>query len=131
MRDVPLFVEGEAEVEEFALRLSDIVVKMDSAGRRALHLSAVFACNFVNAMYATAHQVASKHDLPFDYLKPLIAETCAKALTTDDPRTIQTGPAARGDKAVQQRHIAMLKDEKLEDIYKIISQQIWETSKKM
>ncbi len=129
--NVPFFVEGDGEVTAVAKILSSTVVEMDSQGRRELHLCAVFACNFVNSMYANAFDIAQRSNIPFEWLKPLIGETCAKALAVDDPHTAQTGPAARGDKAVQQRHLEMLNDEKLEKIYKILSLQIWETSKKM
>ena len=36
-------------------------------------------------------------ELPFDVLKPLIAETAAKAVDSGDPHRVQTGPAVRGD----------------------------------
>ncbi len=131
MSDVPIFIEGCELVREVAESLSSRVVEMDSKGRQQLHLCAVFACNFVNSMYATSATLAQRANIPFEYLKPLIAESCRKALSVADPRTVQTGPARRGDVEVQQRHLSMLNDENLENIYKILSLQIWETSKKM
>ncbi len=134
---VPFFVEGctediTAEVEALANTLSQNVLRMDSAGRKQLHLCGVFASNFVNSIYAIAATIAQRADIPFDLLKPLIRETCDKALSVQDPRTVQTGPAVRGDDATQNRHLDMLHDdENLEKIYKILSLQIWETSKKM
>ena len=71
-------------------------------------------------------------ELDYDMLKPLIEETAAKAIATDNPRKVQTGPAVRGDKGVCDRHIAMLDDdEQKQKIYKDITESIWETSKKI
>ncbi len=134
---VPFFVEGStpdvtAEIEEIARTLSQNVMRMDSEGRKKLHLCGVFASNFTNAIYAAAAQIAQSAQIPFELLKPLILETCHKALSVEDPCTVQTGPAVRGDVETQNRHIEMLKEsENLEKIYKILSEQIWETSKKM
>ncbi|MFR9602478.1 MAG: Rossmann-like and DUF2520 domain-containing protein [Rikenellaceae bacterium] len=134
---VPFFVEGStpeitAEIEEIAQALSQNVMRMESEGRKKLHLCGVFASNFTNAIYASAAQIAQSAQIPFALLKPLILETCHKALSVEDPRTVQTGPAVRGDKETQNKHLEMLKkDENLEKIYKILSKQIWETSKKM
>ncbi|HAW64929.1 MAG TPA: DUF2520 domain-containing protein, partial [Alistipes sp.] len=45
---------------------------------------------------------------------------------------VQTGPAVRGDRATQERHLALLAgDPLLETIYRTITQSIWETSKKI
>ncbi len=135
--NVPFFVEGADEqttmqIERMATSLSNRVMRMNSEGRKTLHLCGVFASNFVNVIYATAADIAHRADIPFDLLKPLIKETCDKAMSVENPRTVQTGPAARGDIETQQRHTNMLQgDDNLEKIYKILSLQIWETSKKM
>ncbi len=67
-------------LEAFARRLSHTVVWADSACRAKVHLAAVFACNFVNHMYAVGEGIVRSAGLPFDVLKPLLAETAAKAL---------------------------------------------------
>ena len=65
-------------------------------------------------------------------LKPLIEETAAKAIATNDVREVQTGPAVRGDKAVCNKHLEMLAgDDIKQKIYKDITESIWETSKKI
>ncbi|MFR9553142.1 MAG: Rossmann-like and DUF2520 domain-containing protein [Rikenellaceae bacterium] len=135
--EVPFFVEGADEhttqiIEQVANKLSTNVMRMDSEGRKTLHLCGVFASNFTNAIYATAADIARSAEIPFDLLKPLIKETCDKAVSVENPRTVQTGPAVRGDIKTQQRHMDMLQgNDNLEKIYKILSLQIWETSKKM
>ena len=95
-------------------------------------LAAVFACNFVNHMYAVGEGIVRSAGLPFDVLKPLLAETAAKALDAASPADVQTGPAVRNDLHTMARHRALLAaDPRLENIYSIISNNIWETSKKI
>lgn len=135
--EIPLFLEASspevyAQLEVFALRLSRTVFAADSERRAQLHLAGVFACNFANHMYVLGEQILHKADLPFDVLKPLIAETAAKAVSAANPATMQTGPAVRGDRTTQERHKALLADDlALENLYETITQSIWETSKKI
>ena len=93
----------------------------------------VLACNFVNALYAmAADRLSEREGLPFDILRPLIEQTARKAVEADHPREVQTGPAVRGDKVVTDRHCAMLSgDSRQEEIYKLLTEYIWETSKKI
>ncbi len=134
--EVPIFIEAstpalQGELESFAGRLSRRVLRADSALRARLHLAAVFVCNFVNGMYAAGEGLMNGAGLDFDLLKPLIAETAAKALDAASPAAVQTGPAVRGDVPTQERHAAMLDDDLLRTIYNLISQRIWETSRRI
>ena len=124
--------DADRAMEAFARRLSRTVIWADSACRAKAHLAAVFACNFVNHMYAVAERIAGSAGLPFDVLKPLIAQTAAKALDAASPADVQTGPAVRNDTGTRARHCALLDDDlQLKNIYSIISNSIWETSKKI
>lgn len=135
---VPLFVEGcdeptTQELERVARTLSRRVYRATSQRRREIHLTGVLACNFVNALYAmAADRLHEREGLPFDILRPLIEQTARKAVEADHPREVQTGPAIRGDKGVTDRHCAMLSgDSRQEEIYKLLTEYIWETSKKI
>ena len=134
---VPLFIEASDEatrgaVERFARRLSTQVYPADSQRRGALHLAGVLACNFVNALYTAGERTLAREGLPFEVLKPLIAETAAKALASPSPAAVQTGPAVRGDLPTLERHRARLAgDALLLEIYNSMSQYIWETSRKI
>lgn len=137
-QQVPLFVEGcdeptTVELERVAHLLSHRVYRATSQRRREIHLTGVLACNFVNALYAmAADRLAEREGLPFDILRPLIEQTARKAVEADHPREVQTGPAVRGDKAVTARHCEMLSaDSREEEIYKLLTVYIWETSKKI
>ncbi|MFI3264049.1 MAG: Rossmann-like and DUF2520 domain-containing protein [Rikenellaceae bacterium] len=134
---IPIFIEAEdaetlLQLETLGIALSRSVIKLDSEQRRRLHLSAVFVCNFANAMFIAGEQLVGESGLPFEILKPLIGECCAKALDVDSPKDVQTGPAVRGDWTTVERHTSMLDEqEELKIIYQNISKYIWETSKKI
>ena len=133
---VPLFIEGCTEevtrqIEQVANALSHRVYRANSKRRREIHLTGVLACNFVNALYSMATDLLDEREgLPFDVLRPLIEETARKAVEAEHPRNVQTGPAVRGDKAVAERHTAMLEDENQREIYKLLTEYIWQTSKR-
>ena len=134
---IPVFLEAAdpdllARLEAFARRLTRAVYRLDSQQRARMHLAGVFACNFVNAMYAAGEELVARAGLDFEVLKPLLAETAAKACATASPRSVQTGPAVRGDRPTQERHEALLADDpQLQALYRTISQLLWETSKKI
>lgn len=136
LRTIPLFVCGETDqatetLTALAEALSRNVSPATARQLRSLHLAAVFACNFSNHMYAVAQRLIVSGGLPSETLRPLIAETAAKALESSCAATVQTGPARRGDTATQQSHLSLLSDEPLlQQIYQNISTDIWETSKK-
>lgn len=136
-REIPIFLETtddtlRSPLEHFARQLSEQVIFADSEQRKRLHLAAVFACNFANHMYALGEQIVGDAGLDFALLKPLIAETARKACDATSPITVQTGPAVRNDRTTQERHTAMLTEEPLlEELYRKISQNIWEISKKI
>nr|WP_295897257.1 Rossmann-like and DUF2520 domain-containing protein [uncultured Alistipes sp.] len=134
---VPLFLEASDKgtyqaVERFARRLSSQLYPADSKRRGILHLAGVLACNFVNALYAAGERTLAREGLPFEALRPLIAETAAKALAAPSPAAVQTGPAVRGDLPTLERHRALLAEEPLLlEIYNLMSRYIWETSRKI
>lgn len=133
---IPLFVEGEgegvaAEVGEFAARVGGRVCEADSGQRRLVHLAGVFSNNFSNALYGIGERIVRRAGLPPDVLGPLVLETAAKAAAAASAVDVQTGPAVRGDIEVLRRHMELLAgDERLQRIYELISEQIWEISKK-
>lgn len=136
--EIPLFIEADdpevlASVKFAAKALSHNVVKLSSERRKSLHLGAVFACNFVNAMLAASYDILAKNDLPLTLYEPLIRETLAKAMIPNrHPIEMQTGPALRGDRETVERHLEQLKDSpELIEVYKTISTYIWEISKKI
>lgn len=127
---VPFFVEGSSDsVSEKLLQLASTVGSdvrlMSSEERKILHLSAVFASNFVNGMFAEAEEILKRCGLPFSILQPLVEETVAKAIDMG-PVQAQTGPARRNDAGVMRMQQNMLDDENLRKLYSFASERITE-----
>ena len=126
---LPFFIEASSPAElnllhEVASALSSKVHEASSDQRRHLHLAAVFACNFVNHMYALSAQILEKHGIPFEVMLPLTDET-ARKIHELSPMQAQTGPAVRYDRNVIDKHLEMLADENtLHELYKSISESI-------
>lgn len=125
--DVTVFVEGcdngvAEHVERLARTVSRKVVYATSMQRSSLHVAAVFACNFPNAVYNMAAEILERNGLPFDAMLPLIDEA-ARKVHLMSPRDAQTGPARRNDKNIMDAHKAMLDDE-LAGIYSMLSDYI-------
>lgn len=129
MHDVSFFIEASddktlVQLEELACRVSRKVFHADSKCRARLHIAAVFACNFVNAMYAAAACLLDEEGIPFEVLLPLIDETASKVHTLT-PHDAQTGPAVRGDESVINSHLRTLENNQvLHDVYSQISNYI-------
>lgn len=132
-KNIPIFVEAsDIESEELlmaiAKQLSEKVAILSSDLRQYVHLTGVFACNFVNHMYALSAEVLKKANLTFDVALPLIDETASKVHEMN-PEEAQTGPAVRYDENVMNKHLAMLDNDKMADIYRLISDSIHQASK--
>jgi predicted short-subunit dehydrogenase-like oxidoreductase (DUF2520 family) len=128
-RSVPIAIEASnpedlAAIRAIADRLSERVTELNSAQRKALHVAAVFACNFTNHLMAISQQLLEAENLEFDLLRPLIAETAAK-VQQYDPETVQTGPAIRGESEIISTHLEMLQEKPdWQELYKQLSQSI-------
>jgi len=135
-KEIPLFVEGsdvqtKSILRQVAESLSSKVFLLDSDRRKYLHLSAVFACNFVNHCYALASDILSEQGLDYDVLLPLINETAAK-VGQMKPANAQTGPAVRYDENVIGMQAELLKDNQMvHDIYLLMSKSIAKKSGKL
>ena len=123
--DIPIFVEGaDPAIRQLAERISRRVYELTTEARKYLHLSAVFACNFVNHCYALSAELLEQHGLPFDVMLPLIDETARKVHELH-PHDAQTGPAVRYDENVIRMQSALLaNDPELQQIYELLSLDI-------
>jgi predicted short-subunit dehydrogenase-like oxidoreductase (DUF2520 family) len=127
--DISLFLEATDDVSMERLKmlaetLTPHVYELDSAGRKHLHLAAVFACNFVNHCYALSAEVLAAKGLPFSVMLPLVDETAQKVHELA-PREAQTGPAVRGDQNVMQMQASMLEGKpEVKAIYEALSNDI-------
>jgi len=110
---IALFLESEDErvtdaLAKVAYGLTKKVFRLSSKERKALHVAAVFACNFANHCLTLSEELMQKIGLDFDLMKPLIEETFQKALELG-PAVSQTGPATRNDKNTLLEHLSLLK----------------------
>jgi len=126
-KKIPLALEASSPdamslLRKLASSLSDHVCEIDSARRKKLHLSAVFANNFSNHMFALAEELCDENQLDFELLKPLISETGKKVMSIP-PEAAQTGPARRHDYAVQEAQANELTSDK-KVIYELLSKSI-------
>ncbi|UZT96353.1 DUF2520 domain-containing protein [Chryseobacterium fluminis] len=124
---IPFFIETETEddqkiLSDLASEISERVMESTYEKRKYIHLTAVFACNFVNHLFARAKEISDAQEIPFNYFLPLIDETVRK-IDTIEPKAAQTGPAVRNDKRIMELHELLLKDESLE-IYKTMNHSI-------
>lgn len=127
--EIPLCIEATGEeqltvLKQLAARISNKVYQIDGDKRKALHLAAVFACNFPNHLYALAKQFLQQHELDFEMIRPLIKETADKVMT-NLPEDVQTGPAIRADETTLNKHLSLLNDMPgLQNIYQTLSDSI-------
>jgi len=125
---VPICVEASNPAFENALfqwanTISNIVYKTNEKQRFAMHLAAVFAGNFTNAMYDVAYQIFKENSLEWSLILPLLENTLEKA-KYNAPHLVQTGPAVRGDISIMEKHCNALNDEALKILYRLVSEII-------
>lgn len=130
--EIPFFIEGsdpctEEKLIELGNLISTRVYKANSEQRKALHVSGVFACNFVNHLWVIADKILKENGMDFDILHPLLKETLRKTVYIP-PFDGQTGPAIRKDTKTMQAHIEFLRNSDIGDdaidIYELLSQSI-------
>lgn len=133
-KEIPIFIESDkkenvALLKKIARELSDEVVFMNSEKRKILHISAVFACNFVNHMYVAANELLQSKNIPFEVLYPLLKQTTRKVKHLT-PVDAQTGPAIRYDENIIYDHLEQLQGiYDFRELYKNISKSIHEFHK--
>lgn len=127
--EIPLCIFGvnpdsQQQLHGLAESLSPLVYRVDDEQRARLHLAAVFINNFINAMLQASHELTRGAQLPPQILAPLLWATIDKG-TRQEPRSVQTGPAIRGDQQTLQRHLQQLSNHpELSVVYKAVTAYI-------
>ncbi len=135
-KEIPICLESENPedlelLHKVANLISDKVFEIDSEKRKALHVAAVFVSNFVNHLYRIGEEICQENTIPFEVLKPLIAEVADK-INYLNPKEAQTGPAQRGDRQTINAHLEFLKDHpKQQEIYQLLTQAIRNQNEKL
>ena len=128
-KQIPICIESpnlafNERLKELASQISDKVWTIDSETRKFLHLSGVFANNFVNFLYSTADEILKEKQLPFEMIHELIKETAAKAIQLG-PSEAQTGPARRNDHEIRKKHLDLLSSKpEIRKIYELFYELI-------
>lgn len=132
--EIPLFIEANNPecmeiIKNVSSGLSGNVRILESEIRIQLHLAAVFACNFVNHLYAVSGELLNEQGLGFELLLPLIDET-AKKVHEISPALAQTGPAKRFDKNIIEKHLSLLESHpEWMELYEKLSRDIYNKNK--
>ena len=126
--EIPICLEAENVsdynfLEKVAKSISKNIYDISSEQRKALHVSAVFVCNFTNHLYTIGNTICLENNIPFEILQPLIEETAEK-IKSLSPSDAQTGPAVRNDQKTIEKHIDFLTNENQKEIYKILTKSI-------
>lgn len=126
-KEIPILVETSDKISlqktiRLAKQISKTVLELNYKERMRLHLAAVFANNFSNALYVAASDLTDNH---FKLLFPLIEQTTHK-IQVLSPLEAQTGPAKRKNEEVMKKHLALLsKKAELKKVYKLLSKLIF------
>lgn len=127
---IPLFynantLESEQILKDLGQKIVHNVYQLPDEKRIVLHIGAIFVNNFTNSLFQAAYDILKKEDLPFSILQALLIET-VKKVEANEPKTVQTGPARRGDTITLEKHIHYLKRHAphLVPIYELLSKNI-------
>ena len=131
---IPFFIEAENEqdfdlLKTLAGKISSNVMESTFKQRKYIHLTAVFACNFTNHLFAKAKEISDSQNIPFDYFFPLIDETIQK-IHEISPKDAQTGPAIREDQAILKSHEKLINDKDAKAIFEVLNISIKNMYKK-
>lgn len=110
-------------IEQALAQISRKIYILTSDQRSKLHLNAVMVNNFTNHIYALSYKLCKKHQIPFDILHPLIQQT-TETVMNHPPDENQTGPAKRNDTITIQKHLDLLTENNITELYRFISNQL-------
>lgn len=126
LQDIRFTLQGDGE---FLVKLKALVgmmgssaVEVDEKTKLILHLSAVFASNYMVSLLDMAKDTAESSgvDNSLELLAPIINATLQNVLARGTEQSL-SGPAARGDSETISRHLDLLKDHsELLEAYKVL-----------
>lgn len=134
-KEIPICLESEQPtdyptLEQMAKTISNVYQPISSEQRKALHVAAVFVCNFVNHLYQIGADICKDNNLSFELIQPLISETAQKVQILS-PAAAQTGPAKRKDTQTINNHLGFLTDNNQKELYKLLTKSIIDHGKKL
>ena len=127
-KSIPICIEANNDqnketLTKLAHAIGENIHYINSTQRMGLHTAAVFVNNFTNHLYQVGAQICEEQEVPFDLLRPLIAETAVK-IESITPKEAQTGPALRNDKTTLQKHMDQLSNPVFKNLYLTLTESI-------
>ena len=109
---VTIIVDGSSEavtvqIEQLARQFSPAVTRADDSLRIKIHMLAAITSNFTNHLYHLAADYCEKEKIDFSFFYPLIEES-AQRIQISHPKSVQAGPAFRGDDQTLEKHRLLL-----------------------
>ncbi|TAJ61220.1 MAG: DUF2520 domain-containing protein [Chitinophagaceae bacterium] len=126
---VTMVVDGSSEevtrqVEELAAVFTDTLVRADDEMRLKMHLVAAFTANFSNHLYHLAADFCAAEKIDFGLFYPII-EATVQNLLRQHPAQAQAGPAFRGDRQTEEKHLVLLEQyPQAKQLYQVLSNSI-------
>ena len=109
-----------AAAQQIAATMGGHPFQVPAAERAAYHAAACICSNYAVAVEALAQRLMSRwlgnEEAAWQALLPLFKGTAANLQSTTSPRTVLTGPIARGDVNTVEKHLAVLPPD-LVDVY--------------
>ncbi|MGI9602953.1 MAG: DUF2520 domain-containing protein [Acidimicrobiales bacterium] len=111
-------VAGDPLADELVGELGGRSFVIDDERRAVYHAAAVVASNHLVALLGQVERLAAAADVPFEAFLDLVEGTVANVAELG-PAAALTGPAARGDQATIDRHLAAL-DPSERELYEVL-----------
>lgn len=123
--DTYIFIEGDKSVLETLTFIGEKIgyrVQMIGSNDKVLyHLSAVFVCNLLCALYYAGEKIMDAINIDLEPFLPIIRATL-KNIENKGPLMSLTGPVIRGDLKTVEAHLRAMDDmEEHKDVYKTLS----------
>jgi predicted short-subunit dehydrogenase-like oxidoreductase (DUF2520 family) len=109
LRSAWFAVAGDPIAREIATELSGRTFSIADEDRALYHAAAAVASNHLVVILAQAERIAAEAGVPAEAFMPLIRGTLDNVAELGAARAL-TGPAARGDDATIQNHVASLEE---------------------
>ena len=126
LQDTCIFIEGDKNAVPLLRHLGDHigakVYVIKGKDKVLYHLSAVFVCNLLSALFYSGKGLMEKINIDFEPFLPII-EATIKNIENKGPLAALTGPVVRGDVKTVKAHLAAIEDMELhKKVYKALSE---------
>jgi len=106
---------GDPIAQDIANQLSGKSFPISDEDRALYHAAAAVASNHLVALLGHVQRIADEVDVPFEAFMPLVQGSIENVALADPARAL-TGPAARGDEATIEAHLAALGERLPEEV---------------